>query len=405
MGIRIGTLSDERVAEAFRVFATALQLPVLDSAQFERRRSTFFLDRAVVAFDGDRIVGHAGDFPFETLLPGGRFVPTAGLSRVGVLASHRRRGVLTAMMGQQLRQARERGDVLGSLRAAEAAIYGRFGYGLAGLAGSVRVTTHRSAFQEPVTLPGRFEIMQGTALIAAARAAYERSLVRPGALRRPAWYWDLHAHQHAVEFPAVADWGVVHFDRRERPDGFARWETVDRDRWHELGHRIAVSDLHGADADVEAGLWRFVFDLDLVESVTCESRPLDDPVRHRLRDTRAFETTEVWDEQWVRVLDVAGALSARTYGTDETVVLEVTADPWFADNVARFEVGNEGCRRVRRAAELSMPVDMVGAVLLGGTSFGELVAARRIVERRPGAAARADRLFHAPLQPWCGTFF
>ncbi len=210
-------------------------------------------------------------------MPGGRYLPTAGLSRVGVLPTHRRQGILTAMMGRHLRQARDRGDVLGSLRAAEAAIYGRFGYGMAALAASVRVPTHRSEFVSPVELSGTFEVMQGTALVAAAREAYGRCPGRPGHLVRAPWIDSLYFHEHGEVFPAVSEWGVVHFDRRHRPDGFARWQTVDRDHWHERGHRIEVSDLFGATADVEAGLWRFLFDLDLVEVVTCESQPARRP--------------------------------------------------------------------------------------------------------------------------------
>ena len=48
-------------------------------------------DRMHAAFDGDRIVGGAGAFPFELTVPGGT-VACGGVTVVGVLPTHRRRG-------------------------------------------------------------------------------------------------------------------------------------------------------------------------------------------------------------------------------------------------------------------------------------------------------------------------
>ncbi len=359
----------------------------------------------MIARDGSKIVGNAGVFPFETVLPGGATVPTAGLTRVGVLPTHRRRGALTGMMAEHLRQAAERGEPIASLRAAEAAIYGRFGYGLAALACSIRLPTARSAFCGPLSLAGHFEILQGPPFVAEAKRAYARCLTRVGMLVRGDWYWEVMYDGHVETDPTINEWGVVHYDDRGRPDGFTRWKTVDRDQWDAKPAQIEVPDLFGASAEVEAGLWRFLCDLDLVEELVSDCRPLDDPLRSRLVDARALHVTEVWDEQWIRLVDVAGALGARSYATDETVVVEVPEDRFLPENVGRYEIGNGGCRRVRRAAELVVPIDSLGAVSLGGTSFAELAAAGRLVERKRGAIGRADRMFHSALAPWCGTPF
>jgi len=405
MVLTIGDLPESRVGDAYRAFATALQFAPPSPGRLEGRRPVWYADRAVVALDGDRIVGHAGDFPFGTLLPGGAIVPTAGLTRVGVLPTHRRRGLLTGMMERHLRRARDRGDVLGSLRAAESAIYGRFGYGLAGLSAAVRVHAHRSAFAVPVDLPGSFELLQGPSFIAAARQAYERCRLRPGTLTRDEEFWNASYEAHLVDAPSIADWAVIHRDTKGRPDGFARWTPIDRDHWDVKGHKVELEDLHGATFEIEAGLWRFVLDLDLVDIVVSASRPIDEPIRHRFVDARAWETTEVWDEQWVRVLDVVAVLGARSYAGDGSVVLDVVGDSILPDNVGRYEVGAAGCRRVRRAAEIRLGIAELGAVVLGGTSFGELAAAGRLQEIKRGSLARADQLFHSPVAPWCGTNF
>ena len=47
------------------------------------------------------------------------------MSLVGVLPSHRRRGVLSSLMRHQLDDVHERGEAVAALFASEAGIYGR----------------------------------------------------------------------------------------------------------------------------------------------------------------------------------------------------------------------------------------------------------------------------------------
>ncbi|MEX1263082.1 MAG: GNAT family N-acetyltransferase [Actinomycetota bacterium] len=88
-------------------------------------------DRYFVALDGDDIVGTAGACSTELTVPGSRTLRAPGITAVGVLASHRRRGVNTRLMGTLLDQAAERQEPLAYLWASEAPIYGRFGFGTA----------------------------------------------------------------------------------------------------------------------------------------------------------------------------------------------------------------------------------------------------------------------------------
>lgn len=77
---------------------------------------------------------HAGIYgvrPMEMSLPGGAVVPIAGLTWVGVHPDSRRRGALSAMMTDHLTRSREAGTAISALHASEAAIYGRYGYGVA----------------------------------------------------------------------------------------------------------------------------------------------------------------------------------------------------------------------------------------------------------------------------------
>ena len=74
--------------------------------------------RTLAAFDGDTIVGGTGAFSFQMRVPGA-LAAVAGVSLVAVLPSHRRQGILSALMRRQLADVSERGEavaVLFSLR-------------------------------------------------------------------------------------------------------------------------------------------------------------------------------------------------------------------------------------------------------------------------------------------------
>src|SRR6478736_8021381 len=102
----------------------------------ERFSSRLPWERMHAVFDAGRIVAGAGAYGLELTLPGG---PTrcAGVTVVGVLPSHRRRGLLRRMMELQLRDVYERGEPIAALWASEETIYGRFGYGLASISHNV----------------------------------------------------------------------------------------------------------------------------------------------------------------------------------------------------------------------------------------------------------------------------
>ena len=108
------------------------------------------LDRTIGAYDGDRVVGGGAAFSFELTVPGGRAVKAAGVTNVGVMPTHRRRGILRQMMARQLADVRSRGEPIAILWASEGSIYQRFGYGLATLATIIR---SRSATGPAVPAP------------------------------------------------------------------------------------------------------------------------------------------------------------------------------------------------------------------------------------------------------------
>src|SRR5919106_1277195 len=104
------------------------------------------VERMHAAFDGKEIVGGAGVFPFEMTVPGA-VVPCAGVTVVGVLPTHRRRGILTRMMRAQIDDVHERGEPFAALWASEPTIYGRFGYGHASHTYEIRLPRVRAGLR------------------------------------------------------------------------------------------------------------------------------------------------------------------------------------------------------------------------------------------------------------------
>ena len=398
-------LTDEAEAKAaMQTFTKAMQMGALTGDGWEAARDRAYPERSFGAFDGDELVGHARSLPFRTVVPGGALLPTAAVTAVGVRPTHRRRGILASLMERQLQDCVDREEPLASLRASEARIYGRFGYGVAGQAVDVDLTTSSGLRRRHEDL-GTIRYVNGPELLDIVGDIRRRAVSRPGHVLVPEPITRRMLGPLLQAEHGDARWAIVHHDHRGKPDGYADWEALARDQWHTKGPTIEVGEVLGATTDVEAVLWQFLMDLDLVEVIRSGGRPVDDPLRWMLHDLRAYKVTNQWDEQWVRLVDVDRALAARTYGpTDTTAVIEV-ADRLLPQNDGRWELAAGGARRVKRAPDLELPIAELGAVYLGGTSVSELVAAGRIIERRRGGAARADALLRSPLAPFCGVFF
>src|SRR5918992_406936 len=142
------------------------------------------MSRTIGAFDGECMIGTAADFEFTLTVPGGR-LPTAGVTMVGVLPSHRRHGVLTRMMHRQLENIHERGEPLAALWASEGNIYQRFGYGVATLYSRIDIDRTRTGFRNDVPSTGRVRLVDGDKIVDILEDVYRRVADRtPGMFER-----------------------------------------------------------------------------------------------------------------------------------------------------------------------------------------------------------------------------
>ncbi|WP_405855308.1 GNAT family N-acetyltransferase [Streptomyces sp. NBC_01515] len=373
--------------------------------------SALEMDRCLLALTADgRPVGTAATYPFELTLPGETLVPAPGVTAVGVLPSHRRRGVLSAIMRHQLTELRARGEVLSVLLASEATIYGRFGYGPATYTARLTVPRHKGAravprargtADAPATGPdtGSVEVLRRAECGEILEEVYDRyRRAQPGALSRPHRWWALRAGQPPIS-PAPR-YVAVHRNADGVPDGYASYSIAE-------GKTLTVDETIATDDAVFTALARFVLEHDLVSQVVFKHVPPQHPLRWQLVDFRAGEVGGDTDWLWVRLLDVPRALTARGWFTDGELVLAVD-DP-FLDEHGRYLLtvrdGKAECVPTGREPDLSLDVRDLGSVYLGGTAPSTLVRAGHIRAHRPDAATRADALFRADRSPHCLHWF
>ncbi|WP_432854114.1 GNAT family N-acetyltransferase [Amycolatopsis sp. CA-161197] len=364
--------------------------------------SALEMDRGVLALADGRPVGTAAAYSFELTLPGEVVVPAAGITSVGVLPSHRRRGVLSAMMRHQLAELRARGEFLSVLLASEATIYGRFGYGPATYTGQLTVARHQAALAAPrAQAPadtGSVEVLKRDECGDLLEDVYDRyRRAQPGALSRPHRWWALRAGQPPIT--AAPRYIAVHRDADGTPDGYASYS---------LGEpgTLAVDETIATDDAVFTALARFVLGHDLVKSVVFKHVPPWHPLRWQLADFRAGEARDD-DWLWVRLLDVPRALTARGWFTDGELVLDVT-DPFLAERARHLLTVRDGkaeCVPTDRTPDLSLDIRDLGSLYLGGTTPSTLVRAGHIHAHHPEAAAVADALFRGDREPHCLHWF
>lgn len=406
-----------RTTEAeWRVVADTMRLALLAApstdadwekpAAAESWRAGLSLSAWVAAGDGERCIGHAGAFDMQMLLPGGAVVPMAGVTRVGVLSTHRRQGVLTTLMQQLLRDSLAAGRPIATLRASEAVIYGRFGFQVAGEVNDIDIGAG-ARVAAPVA-DGTLRILRREETLEAVFAIHARvGLDRPGTVNRTRW--SLTRSLEAALAPDKAAYVVVHTSPAGIDDGYACYQ-LDWPPGHgtHTGGKCRVEDIWGASPSVELALWKYLLEIDLIESVRAFDRPIDDPLRFALHDQRRYAVKGRRDEQWLRLLDVDAALTARTYNPTPEVVTIAVSDPLFAANEGVWRVSADGAERVADRsgrADLVTTINGLSGAYLGGTSWHELTVAGVVTADDAAAIRAADLLFASRPLPRCGSFF
>lgn len=375
---------------------------VVDEERAEQFARNLPVERMLAARDGDEVVGGAGAFPFELSVPGGRRVAAGGVTVVGVLPTHRRRGVLGALMRVQLDDLHARGEPVAFLWASEGTIYGRFGYGMASLQVEIALARERTAYAAPAEPYGRLRFVSRDEALAAYPPVYERVLERrPGMFARTAAWWE-RTLPEAPRFGGPPHERVL-LEADGAQQGYAVYQV--HQTWahgSSTGH-VQVLEALGATPAATRAVWRYLLDLDWTAEIRADKLPVDHPLFLLLAEPRRLQA-EVTDCLWVRLVDVGEALSARGYAAGEELVLEVR-DAFCPWNAGRWRLADGRAERTDAAPALALDAAALGTAYLGGFTFRELAEAFRVEELEPGAIARADAVFRADRAPWCPEIF
>ncbi len=414
-GYRLVDIHKDRVVELLDVdswaFAFSLRdsdiAPVAESFQWDRARGVEIADanRGTLG----QIVATRTSFPWQMRLPGGPALKTSGLTWVGVHQGHRRRGLLSAMIGEHFARSLARGEAVSTLFAAETEIYQRFGYGLA--SHDLRMTLGRGTKLRPLAGAEALHVELDTAdreRHGQVLADFQRTLMRPGTnlnlepILRPLFEDPIEARDGAEpqRVAIVRDGGTVVayalFRRKldwgdSGPDGKTR---------------IAV--YAAATAAASHRLWSVLTDLDLMTKTEAWLMPVDDPLLHQLSDMRGVQA-KLKDGVWVRILDIKAALEARGYAADADLVIQVT-DGRLPANGGLWRVAISGgeaavSRSDAAQPDLSLAVQELGAAYLGGMSLVAMLRAGLIEEHTEGAASVLSRAMLSDMAPTSNFMF
>ena len=370
------------------------------------------LSRGWGAFDDGRLCGTARTFASRLRLPGLTDAPVSCLTSVTVLPTYTRRGHLSRMMRAQLEAAVEAGEIASVLVAAEWPIYGRYGYGP--YSEWVEWEVDTSVASLPAAAFGSCDLVDAATLEKAASVVLTRQQAATvGSIERPPWF--LAMTVGADERPWEKHEGrvrVVHYDDDGEPDAYAQYDPTEKWNGMRPANRLKVEDLVAVSPEAERELWRYLIDVDLVDTVQWGGSPTS-VLRSSFTDGRAARSVGRWDHIWARPLDVAACLSARAYATSGRYVVEVVdgfmglGGTFVLDAEAS---GGVSCTRAGggESPDVTLDVATLGAAWVGGTDLRLLAAGGgrwSVDEHRPGALAGLTALLRWHETPYCSTDF
>lgn len=372
--------------------------------------AVFETDRIFAAWEGDAMVGVGGSFSFTMSIPGGE-LPTAGLTVVGVLPTHTRKGILRKMMEMQLEDARAHQEPVSILWASEEVIYQRFGYGPATTKVNIEVERGRATFRNDPGKSGRTRLLDLEEALKTMPEIYDGVRQRrPGMLARGPKWWEFHRlFDPKEEREGASPYHRVVWENDGTAEAYALYRI--KEGWdEETGISKAemwVLEAVALNPTAHRELWRYLLGVDLVKKVKGYFLAADDPLQLMVTDSRQLHM-RVGDALWLRVVDVPAALEARSYRQAGSIVFSVT-DELCPSNAGTWRLETSGGRTKVAGSdeqpELTMNSADLGAAYLGGFSFAQLARAGRVAELAPGAVQRMDDLFRTDIQPWNPEIF
>ncbi len=322
-------------------------------------------------------------------------MPIGAVAQVSVQATHRRKGINTRLMRKQLSDMHDWGESMAVLQASESIIYGRYGYGMGSFEYTLEIDRPHGEFTQRHSPAGRLLFIDEDEAKNIFPDVFERAtLLRNGMVKRNDTWWKFRFVAPAMMDGDPRAW-FVKYEVDGRVDGYL-WFTV-------KDEILIVKELISATDDAYASLWQFCLDMDLVTTISAGKRAQDEALLWMMADPRRLKQT-FKDASWFRLIDIAPALSARTYSVEDQMVLKVV-DPFLEWNNVNVMLngGPDGteCHRTDKEPDLTVSAADLGAAFIGGVKFRTMSHAGRIEENTSGALKRVDAMFNTDRMPWC----
>ena len=360
------------------------------------------------AFHRGRLVASSGGYPFK-LRMNGRGVFADGVTAVGTDPGYRRRGLVRRLIEDRLRMARERGQPVAILWASMAAIYQRFGYGLASTQVEYAFDPRFAALQFGPPASGYARRLAAEEAVPVISQLY-RAFIEPRNLlvHRAPVMWELPFRRlEGAKTPATHC--AVHYDDAHVPDGYLLYSmrTLAEPGSDPIpDQELAIRDFVWRDMNGYRGLWAFLRSHDLVGKVTTARVPEDDPALSLLLEPRVLQR-RTSDGIWLRVVDAALALAERGYDCAGETTIAIAEDPQCPWNVGAFRLATDAVQAeaVRcpgsAAAEITATPAALASLLAGHTPLSTLVRVGRAEVRDDKRLPALDALFSTRYRPYC----
>jgi predicted acetyltransferase len=275
-------------------------------------------------------------------------------------------------------------------------LYERFGFGVATTAWSATLPAGRAG-----SLPvgnrrrrvGLIGASEAAAVLPEIFAAAQHH--RAGEALRTSTWWEEHLADAARASPPT-EFAVIERDG-DRQGYLAFVRPTKRPG------PVVVAELVASDDGDSRQLLDFVSDLSDGAALRLRAQPFDVIAALEARATDRHASPQLW----LRILDVAQALSLRRYACSSRTVLAV-GDELLAANRRRFllETYDDGSASVvpsREEAAITIDVAALARFFLGGSTFAELAASGEIVSSDVSVLANLDRAFATDRMPFCST--
>lgn len=402
--INVRPLADEGSRrQAFALFRQAM-LGIGDLGRVDPDAESRFLagGTPLGGYEGEVLRGVVNGYGSCVFLPGGGRVPHLSVTHVGISPTATRRGIARRLLVEQLRRAHAEGYVVAGLRASDARIYGRYGYGIASWSVRHELDLTQTRLASPVPQDGVRIVDPHKSFPLFRRIADADPNPRGTTLSRWDGWWAMQEYRtgHGTTPHHAAVFGEEGTER-----GFMRFHVAPTDNWFTSPHRtVIVDDLVTHDAEAWRALMAYLFAQDILHRAVFPSRPVDDPLQLLLSNPRAVEIAGQRDESWIRILDVQRLLAARDYSGSGQVVVSVE-DELFEQNRGNWYIGPEGVGRSRERAQARIAVAELVSLVFGAQSASSLADSGLIDVESTSTARQLDMLFSTSRLPHSGISF